>query len=247
MKKYQLFLFFAIILNTSCGQNNELFKVKVFSITDKSEMKSVKDFHKIDSIFFEDNYYKVTKSCSGEWGGTIRFEDKSTGIEYECQSTCPVVVNKYNGKYIVTNTLAHLSGSSEILEIENPKNMIVVARKKEEENKDTIIFVSAEESECRSKVGSKTLIDSIGVMTLATFPYNSKLYNIVTDFEKTYITEILNNKFKNVQLLSDISIWTYGPEVVRTKDNHSIIFFSNEKANGYLDIFENRLKLYLYK
>lgn len=59
----------------------------------------------------------VSKSCRGEFGGTIKFKSKKTGIEYCCASTCPVVVNKVSGKYIVTNTLAHMRGFSELIEI----------------------------------------------------------------------------------------------------------------------------------
>ena len=183
------------------------------------------DFRKGDFMInskniFEDSLYVVSSTCRGEFDGTIKFKNKKTGIEHSSSSTCPVVINKLNGKYYITNTLAHLSGFSEILEIDNPDLL---------------------NNGSKLTNGTKRLLDSIGVLTLASFPYNGQLYHIITDFKKTSLAKIENTKFVTIETICDKSIWTYDPVVVRKLDGHLIVYFKNEEVKGVLDIFENQI------
>lgn len=240
----ELIFILTIIFSTNCfGQQKEKFII--------SEVINKESFNKLDrnkfkvdkNNIFQDSNYIVSKSCSGEWGGTIKFKNKKTGIKYSAASTCPVVVTKFNNSYFVSNTLAHITGFSEILEIPNPEAMSVFELPKPREIRgDTIIRFDGD-IETKSTKGTKTLVDTIGVLTLATFPFKNKLYHVVTDFEKTYLTEIIGNKFVSIDTISNESLRTYDPEVFITPNKHSIVFFDNEKASGYLDIFENTIKV----
>lgn len=193
------------------------------------------------SNIFEDSLYILSKTCSGEWGGTIKFKNKKTGIEYSAASTCPVVVNKLNEKYYITNTLAHMSGFSEILEISNPDLMTVfeLPKPRSKKGKMNVRYVGDDES--KSTNGTKQLVDSNGVLTLASFPYNGQLYHIVTDFKKTFLTKIENNSFVTIDTISDKSIWTYNPEVFVKDDGHIIVLFKNQEVEGVLEIFGNQI------
>lgn len=193
------------------------------------------------SNIFEDSLYILSKTCSGEWGGTIKFKNKKTGIEYSAASTCPVVVNKLNEKYYITNTLAHMSGFSEILEISNPDLMTVfeLPKPRSKKGKTNVRYVGDDES--KSTNGTKQLVDSNGVLTLASFPYNGQLYHIVTDFKKTFLTKIENNSFVTIDTISDKSIWTYNPEVFVKDDGHIIVLFKNQEVEGVLEIFGNQI------
>ena len=193
------------------------------------------------SNIFEDSLYILSKTCSGEWGGTIKFKNKKTGIEYSAASTCPVVVNKLNGKYYITNTLAHMSGFSEILEISNPDLMTVFELPKPRSKKGKTIVRYVGDDESKSTNGTKQLVDSNGVLTLASFPYNGQLYHIVTDFKKTFLTKIENNSFVTIDTISDKSIWTYNPEVFVKDDGHIIVLFKNQEVEGVLEIFGNQI------
>lgn len=135
---------------------------------------TIKDFVIPNSAFFEDENDIVSKTCSGEWGGTIKFKNKKTGVEYACGATCPVVVNKISGKYIVTNTLGHLSGFTEIIEIDNP-DLTSAFKLNKPLKKGNVIFRYAGDDEFKSVKGTHKLIDSIGIMTLASFPYAGEL------------------------------------------------------------------------
>lgn len=202
---------------------------------------SKSDFKLNPNNIFEDSLYIVSKTCSGEWGGTIKFKNKKTGIEYSASSTCPVVVNKLNGKYYITNTLAHLSGFSEILEISNPDLMTVFELPKPRSKKGKTIVRYVGDDESKSTNGTKQLVDSIGLLTLASFPYNGQLYHIVTDFKKTFLTKIENNRFVTIDTVSNKSIWTYDPEVFLKDNGHMIVLFKNQEVEGVLDIYENQI------
>lgn len=85
--------------------------------------------------FFEDEKYIVERSCSGEWGGSIYFINKLNNKKYECTATCPIALNKINNSYVVTASLAHLVGFSQILKIDDPKDLTLFKKKKKEKNK----------------------------------------------------------------------------------------------------------------
>jgi len=190
--------------------------------------------------FYEDSLYIVSKTCQGEFGGTILFKNKKTGIEYLAHSTCPVVVNKLDNKYYVTNTLRHLCGSSQILEIENPDSMTIVKlpqSRKEREKKIREIKFNVPNLE----KGTKSILDSLGVLTIASFPYNGQLYHIVTDYEKTFLTKIENGKFVTIDTISNKPFRTYNPRVFVSEDGKYFVSFTNDIVNGYLEIFENKI------
>jgi hypothetical protein len=252
LKKRQMRVFNAMILtlvtcSCVCGQEKKLFDIRETINKDSIQTKKITDFAINDSVFFQDDNYLVRKSCSGEWGGSVWFKNKRTGIEYSCNSTCPVVINKFRDKYIVTNTLAHLIGFSEIIEIENPDSMTIFKLPEPRAKKRKMIYRYVGDNESKSTIGTKKLLDSIGVLTLASFPYNGQLYHIVTDFRKTFLTEIENKKFVSIDTISNESLWTYDPEVIRTKANHYVIYFSNDKVNGYIDLIDNKIDVIRFK
>jgi hypothetical protein len=246
MKKILFIVLAFISCSNTFGQSENLFEINEVFIKDSSQFKTARDFSKQDSAFFEDENYIVRKTCSGEWGGTIWFKHKITGIEYSCEATCPVIVNKVDGKYIVTSTLAHMIGFSEIIEITNPDSMAVFKFPKPRLKKGKMKLYYVGDDESNSKKGTTQLVDSLGVLTIASFTYDNQLFHVVTDFKKTFITKIEQNKFVTLYTISNSSIWTYNPEVIRTTDGHFIVFFNNEAAKGYLDIDANKITLIRY-
>jgi len=236
----KLILFLTLALSSNCfGQEQNKFIIREF-VNNDSVPKLDRNNFKIDkNKIFEDSTFVVSKTCSGEWGGSIRFKDKKTGIEYSASSTCPVVVNKLNNKYYVTNTLAHLSGFSEIIEIADPKALTIFEyHKPRKKRKETIIRYLGD-NESKSTKGTRQLVDSIGVLTIATFPFQEQLYHIVTDHKKTYLTKIVSGKFESIVTISNQRLCTYDPEVITTVDKHYIVFFHN----GYYDIHENNISI----
>lgn len=147
---------------------------------------------------------------------------------------------------LVTTTLSHDVGFSQIIEIENPELLTVFKSPKPRAKIGKRIITVVGDNESKSTKGSKIILDTLGMSAVATFPYNGELF-VITDYKKTYIAKIANKKFIKIGVISDKSIWTYDPEVIKTTDGHSIVLFKNEEVEGYLDIFGNKIILFRYK
>lgn len=242
MKFFKLFLPL-ILLSAGCSaQTQKQFEIKEIYISNSSKDKALKDFKKKYDAFFEDENYVVRKTCSGEWGGSVYFKSKKSGVEYACSATCPVIINKLNNKYYLTNMLAHLSGSSEIVEIENP-DLMSVAEPPKQFRTEGFVIVPIGSDEQQSTKGTHKVTDSIGVLVIGSFPYKNELFHIVTDFNGTYLCSIENNRFRTMDTVSKVSLWSYDQEVKVTKDNHYIIPFASDEANGYIDVVDNKISI----
>ena len=191
--------------------------------------------------FFEDDKYIVEKSCSGEWGGSIYFIDKSDRKIYECASTCPLIINKLGETYIVTASLAHMMGFTEILKIDNPKDLTLFKKRKRKK----INYVGDDES--RTTKGAEILVDSTGVMAITSFLYNDKLFHIVVGSQgTTSLCKIEKNKFEEILKISEDRFWSYNPINVRYKGGKSLSVFQNHDSNGVLFVNGNKIEVYSF-
>lgn len=195
---------------------------------------------KNDFPFFEDDKYIVEKSCSGEWGGSIYFIDKSDKKKYECASTCPIIVNKLNETYIITASLAHMAGSTQILKIDDPKALTLFKKRKRKK----INYVGDDES--KTTIGSEIIVDSVGVMVTTSFLYERNLFHIVTGNQGTSLCKIENNEFEEIAKISDDRFWSYNPINVRYSEGKTLSVFRNNNSNGFLFIKENNVTIYSF-
>ena len=193
------------------------------------------------SMLYQDSSYIVSRTCSGEFGGTIIFSNRHTGVRYAAESSCPVAVNKVRGVYYVTSTLAHMLGRTRVLEIANPDSMAahVSPQVVDELGRPRNMIIGEHESE--STQGTQTLVDSVGVLTLASFVFDDELYHIVTALNHTDVAIVRGNRLVRVCSLSDASLHTYSPEMIVTDDGHVRVWFSNSKTEGVLDIYGNQI------
>ncbi|WP_207534777.1 hypothetical protein [Desertivirga arenae] len=247
MKFNILILPLLLLLSYTSAQTNKTFIIEEHHRENAlEEGKKLLVENKIP-VFYEDEDYLVSASCSGEWGGSIRFKNKKTGVERSAASTCPVTINKLDGKYYLTNTLAHMSGFSEILEIADPEKLQVFNLPKPIKKKGKMLMRYVGDDESKSTAGTRRLIDTMGVITLASFPFRGQLFHVVSDFKKLYLVKTENYKYNTIEIISNSPIWTYDPKVVITKENHRIVVFDKSQSEGYLDIFENRINVVLNK
>ena len=239
----RLIALFLILYSWQClAQTNDKFIIKEYWLDSISE-KGKSYFNVDNNIIYEDSLYTVSRSCSGEWGGTIKFKNRKTGIEYSAASTCPVIVNKLNGRYYVTNSLAHLRCFSEVLEITNPEKMSVFKLPKPRKKKGKFILRYIGDTESQSTKGTKRLVDTVGLMTLVSFPYRGQLYHVMTTYERTLLTTIVNNRLVTVDTVCDQPLWNSYPTILYTKDKHLDIYFEDRQTKGYLEIFDNQIKI----
>jgi hypothetical protein len=255
------------------GQNNVSFEIEALFIKDPSDFKRITDFEKLDSAFFQDENYYVRRTCSGEFGGSIWFRNKKTEIEYSCSATCPVTVNKIDNNYIVTTSLSHFRGFSSVFLIENPDSMDIF---QEPENKRVVnkcglkkwristtgfrkvyYGFTGGDLESKSIKGRRSLVDTIGVNILFSFPYNDQLYHIVSDFNTLYLSKLERNVlltvdtiFKGLHNLTKVidgSRHHYNTSGFVTKDNSYVVLFENSGLVGYIEIKDNKIKFTRYQ
>jgi len=66
--------------------------------------KFIKEPEFIQIPLFEDENYRVTADCRGEFGSTIYLKNKSTNTTYSTNSECPFLVNKLGDRFIVNTS-----------------------------------------------------------------------------------------------------------------------------------------------
>lgn len=200
-----------------------------------------------NNVFFEDSLYTVKKTCFGEWGGSIWFKNKKSGIEYSCTATCPVVVNKIHNKYYVTASLAHLVGFSEIIEINNPDSMEIFKMPEPRYKKGKLRVYDPGDSESKSNKGTKILVDSVGVITMYSFVYKEQLVHILYDYKRTFLSKIEKNKFVTIDTIYNGRLPMSNSEVYNTENSGLIILFNEEKNKGFLEIKDNKITIKRFK
>lgn len=239
-----IYIFLLLVLLISCRKESSVFKIEI-NYVDKNlvedELKQIKYFDP-PGFLYKDEKYEVWKSCSGEWGGTVYFKNKQTGIIHYAIATCPVSVNKIDGKYYVSNSLSHMIGFSDILEIADPEKM-------ETTNKLPIFHpdIITREYEAKSHSGTKTLLDSSGISIATSFVYDKKLYSIISnrDASETTVSELKNNKFYSVAKLPE-KLFYSEPIIIKESENHQKLYFQNPKS-GVLEINNDIIKITYYK
>ncbi|NLR68124.1 hypothetical protein HGH92_27710 [Chitinophaga varians] len=230
------------------AQSTKLFDIVHINIKDTTLRKTEKDFIRKTLHFFEDENYIVRKTCSGEWGGTIVFKSKKTGVEYACGATCPVVVNKIDRRYVVSSSLNHLSGICRVVQIDHPDSMQIYEpfKPKQKTRKGQVIIRSAGDDESRSSKGTIALAGTLGMTIIVSFPYEGQLYHVTSDYRQTYLSKIENGKFVHLDTICDKSLWTYDDTVIQTVDGHYIVFFHNHVTQGYLNISGAKIEVNTY-
>ena len=237
------FIILLVILLASCEKEPSIFEIKIETSNKNivDELKQLK-FQDLPGLIYRDEKYDIWKSCSGEWGGTIYFRNKQTEKIHYAIATCPISVNKINRKYYVSNSLSHMYGSSDILEIADPEKMEITT--KIPAYHPNII---TREYEAKSHRGTNKLIDSSGVLIVTSFTYNKKLYSIISNIEntRTTISELKDNRFYTVAELPK-KLFNTEPIIIREAENHQKLYFQNSQK-GVLEIKDNKIKLTFYE
>lgn len=195
----------------------------------------------ISPPLYSDEYYTITASCSGEWGGSVYFTDNRSGIKYECAATCPLMINKINGSYIVTASLSHMMGFSEILRVNDPSKLLVYNR---DHLKNRQIIYSGED-QSHSKKGVETLVSTSRKLVFASFLYNDELFHIVSDYKETYIAQISGNEIVPVQ--SIIQRRFYYPEIVVNYGGEGLLSVFHDSPRGsFMRVKGNSVKIFRF-
>lgn len=179
---------------------------------------------------FKDDIYNIYSVCNGEFGGTIYFQSNKTKKSYEAASTCPIVINKINSQYYVTN-------AASILKIKDPQKLEI----------SNLNFKTHHGSSFTK--GVETLFDTLDFdmdFYIATsFVINNKLLNLCSDKQGTYVGEIENKKMKPIFKLP-FKFSAYFNQQLDNGQQILICYFADDKR-GILIIDGNHFNFYRLK
>lgn len=235
---FKILFILTMLFTFNCVGQEDLFNIRTNYVSKEhvAEAKELLYTQSTETAFYEDEYYTVYRKCRGEWGGAVIFENKQSGNKYICAATCPVTVTRFNDAYYVTNTLHHLSESTEILEIRNPEKL----RSATTEDLLRKFFEDVE------TLGAERIIKQYQTSCLHSFVYNNKLYHITADKEGTFVSEIAEGTFKKLQQISDRQLLTYDSKNIKEGDRILIGFSSNE-LSGYVELHRQLITVHIAK
>lgn len=155
-------------------------------------------------LCYSDERYLVYQSCFGEFGGDLLFQDRGAKDSvYYLQSTCPLMIDKRDGGYYITVTLAHLEGSGKVQFIKSPEELVRVHLDSLWSDWQSRMYPDLSSFEIWKILGSqgKVLIDTTGVTFDLFFPYQEQDYLIFSDHSNTYIGRLLPDSLITVDTL----------------------------------------------
>jgi hypothetical protein len=134
-----------------------------------------------DNIIYEDESYIIERESYGEFGGLVYFRDKATGAKYEALCPYGIKVNYFQNKYYVTSYLAHLSGFSSIIEIEDPHLLHSASPEQARRTGEIETLPYIQDNKEFLKKGSKVIFNKIGMRIHTTFVHKGRLLIVYTE------------------------------------------------------------------
>jgi hypothetical protein len=168
-------------------------------------------------ILFEDEKFIVFSDCSGEFGGTVYFFEKSSSKTYFTESTCAVTVTKDTTGYLVLSSLGHGMGSAEIKSIDDPTKLSIADPDKIRSFKNGMAYGYADKSKAYT-----IRTEFRGLQLFSSFTHNHKTLYIVNLPEITFLAEIDGTEIKVVHPLFYNDLYTHNP-VTKTYGKYTLI------------------------
>ncbi|MBC6610106.1 hypothetical protein H8B15_04180 [Hymenobacter sp. BT507] len=186
---------------------------------------------------FEDARYIVCMTCHGEWGGEVYFYDKEKHLYYIAEATCSNSIIKRDGKYFVVSSLAHMMGSAEVQQIDNPTEMTRWSGKIKPQDRDFEISYGAKLNH------GKTVFDYREVLLLAGFNLNQEVVYLVNWNNIAFLATWQSGTFYVVDPLFFDDLYAhnpvttaYGPDTVLV----NLGLGSNEAERACLLFFDKK-------
>lgn len=203
-----------------------------------------KEIQQSDDKVYEDANFYVTFLDFGEWGGTIWFRDKKTGIEYETASSRPII-NKINNCYYITTDY-------HVREIENPfalKRCKPGDYYKLVKTKDLIDGFKGSDSEVGTILlyESAYTMDKKNIRISTSFVSNEQLYHICVSDQKTFLAKISEGKMKVIKVLgNDMEVYKDSP--ISGNEKQFLKFYtSNSSKFGFIEVSSKEISIHYLK
>ena len=156
------------------------------------------------SILLSDDKFIVYRKCSGEFGGTIYFFDRKSKETYFTESTCANTVIKKNEQYQILAHLGHMTGTSEIKIIDDPKKLTKAKNNQLKIERGSLGYQD------KTNEYSKEL-DLFGIQLFSTFENKGRKLFLTHFNERTFLAEIQGNEIQIVNPLLNNDKYTHDP------------------------------------
>tara|TARA_B110001452_G_scaffold149484_1_gene124402 strand:+ start:3437 stop:4312 length:876 start_codon:yes stop_codon:yes gene_type:complete len=177
----------------------------------------------VGGLYYSDDQFLVYGYCMGEFGGALMFQDKtSMDSIYYLECTCPVMIDKRENGYYVTESLAHMDGFGKVQYFKSPKNLVSVHLDSLTTEWKTKKYPDLTELEIWEKLENQgtVLIDTIGLTFSMFFPSDNENYLIFSDYQNTYLGLLSTDSLQTVDTLINLPTWRYNDPL-------------NDKVSGY--------------
>jgi hypothetical protein len=155
--------------------------------------------------YYNDGTYYVYACSVGEFGGAVFFWNKQTNKTYSYPATAVQQVFKFGHAYVVSNFLAHMSGFSDYLFINDPTKLYELKDEKQKNFCNWYVEVDSLKgkrfSGATTPPGVRYFSDTFTTRTLTTFPYNNQLYSIYCTDSATVLAKFQNSKLVPIDSL----------------------------------------------
>lgn len=236
--------------------NGNLLSISNDTTAKKYESESRYDFAgDTKKCYFEDCNFEVYSECAGEWGGSLLFVDKKNkGKIYYLSSTCPKMIDFKEGKYIITSTLAHMSGSADITILENPRELAQFQKSKfNDEFKEKYMNHMLQLPTPKNVL--RHILDTSGITVNVYYPYQDRHFIIFSEYNASFVGEVQNGKIINKEPLINYGIWGTADKLNKIKNQIYIseinksstsidmkqALKTNESLNGMIYIKEDTI------
>jgi hypothetical protein len=194
-----------------------------FQRTNKIDTLFSQDTIPVGRLYYSDEQFLAYGYCYGEFGGVIIFQDQeSKDSVYYLDCTCPVMIDKRDEGYYITESLAHMFGSGKVQFFRSPRELVSLHLDSLTTEWKIKKYPNLTEHEILLKLENQgsVLLDTVGLTFSIFFPNEGDNYLIFSDFDNTYLGLFTDNYLKTVDTILNFPTWRYNGAL-------------NDKINGY--------------
>lgn len=166
----------------------------------------------VGELYYSDEQFLVYGFCMGEFGGALMFQDKKLKDSiYYLECACPVMIDKREDGYYITQSLAHLDGFGKVKYFKSPKSLVNVHLDSLRTDWKARKYPSLNEYEIWEELENQgeVLIDTIGLTFNIFFLFKGLDYLIFSDYNQTLLALFTSDSLQVIDTLINRPSWRY--------------------------------------
>lgn len=189
----------------------------------------------LGELFYSDSIYVVHGYCLGEWGGALYFQHKIQldSVHY-LPSICPLMVDRREEGFYITESLAHLDGKGKIKFISSIEDLVKIPTDSIKGRRIEKLYPNLSSQEVWQKLRNQgdVLVDTLGFTFNLLFPYKNVNYLIYSDYEQTLLSKLGKDSLQVVDTLLTFPSWRYDGLANKIIDGYYHYSFKNNQGSS---------------